>query len=206
MILSIRTLKMLIVLQITTSHAYVKLTALKTKLFHKIMINSKVNQDFKQLSPQDASQLASFWHDELMHANTSPNIPNPDMRCLYNAHIKDSEVQNNLTDFKYEVQVDINQINKYYIWRPKIQICLPSLHSVSIVDSNINKTLLYPSFRETMYLFSIVCDKSNGVTIKSIVQSPYWHDLKHESYDILQNSLKEYFMEKLKYPKIIHNT
>ena len=66
--------------------------------------------------------------------------------------------------------------------------------------NEVTKTLLYPSFRETMYLLSLEArNKSEMVIINNIVQSPYWSEPKHDSYEIMQYSVRNFFVNYLKY-------
>ena len=185
------------------SSGYIQLSSLKSKLFHKVLINSKIKSDFKKITSNDAYQVACFWHDEVVRACSEEERKHQSISLLYrptSKHIFDNSV--NLTDFKYNIISDVDHKNQYYIWRPKIQICLPSLRSMEIdkTTNEVTKTLLYPSFRETMYLLSLKArNKSEMVIINNIVQSPYWSEPKHDSYEIMQYSVQNFFVSYLKY-------
>ena len=203
------------------SFSYIQLSSLKSKMFHKILVNKKIKTDFKKITSNDAYQLACFWYDELAQANTEDQFKSQGINLLYRPtkHVFENSI--NLTDFKYNIISDIDHDCQYYIWRPKIQICLPSLYSVNIDDQDdkfdngdnsdngdnddtdnnrFQKTLLYPSFRETMYLLSLdMNNRSKPITINNIVESPYWNEPKHDSYEILQCSIERFFVDYLKY-------
>lgn len=210
----------LCLIQLSISSGYIQLSSLKSKIFHKVLINDKIKTDFKKISSNDAYQLACFWHSELVDTisekiNEPQNSYDQNINLLYTPkHIFDNSV--NLTDFKYNIINDNSKNNQYYIWRPKVQICLPSLYGINEYngdedvckikinednnDEEICKPLLYPSFRETMYLLSIdTKNRKNGATINNIVKSPYWNEPKHESYKTLQFSVNNYFVNYLKY-------
>lgn len=188
---------------ILLSSGYIQLSSLKSKLFHKVLINSKIKSDFKKITSNDAYQVACFWHDELVQACSDEERNHQISSLLYrptSKHIFDNSV--NLTDFKYSIISDVENKNQYYIWRPKIQICLPSLRSIEIDKrrDEIKKTLLYPSFRETMYLLSLEArNDSETAIINNIVQSPYWSEPKYDSYKIMQYSVDNFFVGYLKY-------
>ena len=186
---------------------YVQLSSLKSKIFHKILTNKKIKTDFKKITSNDAYQLSSFWHDELLQTTKDEARQHHGISLLYQPtnHIYKNSV--NLTDMKYNIISDIENKHCYYIWRPKIQICLPSMYAIRIKDdesnSELKRTLLYPSFRETMYLISVEMNNhSNGAIIANIVQSPYWNEPQYDSYDILQFSLENFFVNYLKYPSL----
>ena len=186
---------------------YVQLSSLKAKLFHKILTNNKIKTDFKKITSNDAYQLSCFWHDELLQTTKEESRQCQGINLLYQPtnHIFKNSV--NLTDIKYHIISDVENNHCYYIWRPKIQICLPSMYAIIIKDdesnSNLQKTLLYPSFRETMYLLSVETnDRSKNAIITNIVQSPYWNEPQYDSYNILQFSLKSFFVNYLKYPSL----
>ena len=184
------------------SSGYIQLSSLKSKMFHKVLINNKIKTDFKKITSNDAYQIVCFWQDELIKTNSEENNKNQHNGLLYrhtSKHVFDNSV--NLTDFKYNIISDIYHKNEYYIWRPKIQICLPLAHSIQQIDENeINKTQLYPSFRETMYLLSLeTTNRSENAIVNNIVQSPYWNEPKQDSYEIMQHSVKTFFVNYLKY-------
>jgi len=183
---------------------YVQLSTLKSSLFHKIMINNKIKKDFKKITSTDAYQLASFWHDELLHITSTENKDeHQDIGFLYKPTNEIFKSSLNLTDFKYGVISDVENENTYYIWRPKIQICLPCLNSIQINEAdmdNFQKPLLYPSFRETMYLLSLnLTSRTSCAIVNNIVQSPYWNEPLHDSYKTMQTSMEQYFVGYLKY-------
>jgi len=193
------------------SSGYIQISSLKSKIFHKILVNDKIKTDFKKISSNDAYQLACFWHDELMDTlsekiRDTQNSDDQNINLLYKPspkHIFDNSV--NLTDFKYNIINDNAKKNEYYIWRPKVQICLPSLYGINEYngDEDICNPLLYPSFRETMYLLSIDSkNRKNGATINNIVKSPYWNEPKHNSYKVMHFSVKKYFVNYLKYKNL----
>ena len=193
-------------INLSLSHEYVQLSSLKSKMFHKILVNKKIKNDFKKITSNDAYQLTSFWNDELVNACSEESRQSQNINFLYrpDSHYLKNSV--NLTDFKYNIISDTDQKNSYYIWRPKIQICLPSLYNIQSADNeddikyNSQKTLLYPSFRETMYVLCLTMeDCFEIVTINNIVQSPYWNEPKHNSYEILQFSIEQYFVKYLKH-------
>ena len=192
-------------LSLVFSYGYIQLSPLKSKMFHKVLVNNKIKRDFKKISSNDAYQVVCFWQDELTRSTLEENNKNQQIRLLYeptSKHIFDNSV--NLTDFKYNIISDIHHKNHYYIWRPKIQICLPLPDSIEIdkSENEFNKTQLYPSFRETMYLLSLEVKKNRqeSAIVNNIVLSPYWNEPKHNSYEIMQNSVKRYFVNYLKYP------
>jgi len=181
-------------------------------------VNKKIKTDFKKITSNDAYQLACFWYDELIQANTEDQFNSQGINLLYKPTKYLFENSINLTDLKYNIMSDIDHDCQYYIWRPKIQICLPSLYSVNLDDQDDNfdngdgsyndntdnnrfdKTLLYPSFRETMYLLSLdMKNRSESIIINNIVESPYWNEPKHDSYEALQYSIKRFFVDYLKY-------
>ena len=43
-------------------------------------------------------------------------------------------------------------------------------------------------------------DRNEQIIVNNIVQSPYWTEPIHESYNLLQYSIEEYFVKYLKYP------
>lgn len=191
-------------MNLSFSYGYIQLSSLKTKLFHKILINKKIKSDFKRISSYDAYQISTYWNDELTNACSEESKKCQNINMLYSpdTHVFNNSI--NLTDIKYDIISDINKKNTYYIWRPKIQICLPSLYLVensNESEDEFQKTLLYPSFRETMHLLSLNMDGRNeNIIVNNIVQSPYWNEPIHESYNLLQFSIKEYFTKYLKYP------
>lgn len=184
------------------SSGYIQLSTLKSKSFHKILINQKIKTDFKKITSNDAYQIASFWYDELEKVGADEGI---DHKCDIHPLSKTNNIlyekSANLTDYQYNIINDIENKNHHYIWRPKIQICLPTLRSVNI-DDDFPKTLLCPSFRETMYLLSLEGrnESLEDAIIRNIVQSPYWNKPEHESYNILQYSVERFFIDYLKYP------
>lgn len=194
---------------LSISSGYIQLSSLKTKMFHKIFVNKRIKNDFKKITSNDAYQLVSFWQDELIRATSEEDCRNQNIGLLYkpvSKHIFDNSV--NLTDFKYNIISDIDHINNYYIWRPKIQICLPLPYSIKIDkgENHLKNTQLYPSFRETMYLFSLkTMNNHDKAIINNIVQSPYWNEPKHDSYKIMQYSLKTFFIDYLKYSSLKYN-
>lgn len=204
------------------SSGYIQISSLKSKIFHKVLVNDKIKTDFKKISSNDAYQLTCFWHDELVDTLSEKirepqNSDDQNINLLYRPspkHIFDNSV--NLTDFKYNIINDNSKKNQYYIWRPKVQICLPSLYGINeyngdeeickikinedIQNEDICNPLLYPSFRETMYLLSIDSkNRTNGATINNIVKSPYWNEPKHNSYKVMHFSVNKYFVNYLKY-------
>ena len=194
---------------------YIQLSSLKSKMFHKIMIHHRIKSDFRKITSNDAYQISSFWHDELSETNSEELFKGEhDIGLLYRPTRSVFETSANLTDFKYNIINDVDNKNEYYIWRPKIQICLPSLRSVVDVQKNeeesenaksedIKKTLLYPSFRETMFLLSLDSPdhhRNKCATLGNIALSPYWNEPKCDSYEILNDSLYKYFVKYLKYP------
>jgi len=186
---------------------YVQLSSLKEKLFHKILTNNKIKTDFKKITSNDAYQLSCFWHDELLETTKEESRQLRDMNLLYQPKNNIFKNSVNLTDIKYNIISDVENNNCYYIWRPKIQICLPSMYAIIIKDdennSNIKQTLLYPSFRETMYLLSVeMTDRSKPAIITNIVKSPYWNEPHYDSYNILQFSLESFFVNYLKYQSL----
>lgn len=193
------------------SSGYIQLSSLKTRVFHKILVNKKIKTDFKRITSNDAYQLASFWYSELAKANAEESYKSRGINLLYRPtkYIFDNSI--NLTDVKYNIISDDEDEYQYYIWRPKVQICVPSLYSAkndeesnaaNNNDSNENqKTLLYPSFRETMYLLSLdMKDRTKKASVNNIVQSPYWNEPWRDSYEILQCSVNQFFVDYLKYP------
>lgn len=203
--------------QIPVSNGYIQLSALKSKMFHKILVNQKIKNDFRKITSNDAYQIASFWYDELAETNAEEIAKKQhSINLLYRPRKPVFESSVNLTDFKYNIISDVDNQNEYYIWRPKIQICLPSLHSVNELCKHedededaksecIKKTLLYPSFRETMFLLSLESrqnDRNKCANIVNIAQSPYWHEPKCDSLDILNYSLHQYFVKYLKYSNL----
>lgn len=192
---------------------YFQLSSLKSKMFHKILVNENIQTDFTKLTSNDAYQLACFWCDELAQANTEESFTSQGINLLYRPTKHVFEKSINLTDFKYNIVSDVEHEQQYYIWRPKIQICLPSPYSTKIdeqdddiSESDDNKcrgASLYPSLRETMYLLSLnMKDRSKPVIINKSVQSPYWNEPKYDSFEILQNSLQQFFVVYLKYPGV----
>lgn len=191
-------------MNLSFSYEYIQLSTLKSKLFHKILINKKIKSDFKKISSFDAYQISTYWNDELTNACSEESKKYQNINLLYrpDTHVFKNSI--NLTDIKYDIISDTNKLNSYYIWRPKIQICLPSLYLVKNDDSEeseFQKTLLYPSFRETMHILSLnMNDRNEQIIVNNIVQSPYWTEPIHESYNLLQYSIEEYFVKYLKYP------
>ena len=202
----------LIFLQLSFSSGYIQLSTLKSKMFHKILVNQKIKNDFRKITSNDAYKIASFWHDELTETNNEMYNNQNRIDLLYNPTKSVFETSVNLTDFKYNIINDADNINEYYIWRPKIQICLPFLHSVdeTIVNQDcknegIKKTLLYPSFCETMFLLLLESPdryRNKCATLSNIARSPYWNEPKYDSLELLNYSLKKYFVNYLKYPRL----
>lgn len=196
-----RLLYILLLTRLVFLSGYIQLSSLKTKMFHRILINNKIKSDFKKITSNDAYQIVCFWHDELIRSSLEENNKIQNDCILYNPtskHIFDNSV--NLTDFKYNIISDIHHKNEYYIWRPKIQICLPLSDSTPLDENEINKTQLYPSFRETMHLLSL--EKTNrydNAIVINLVQSPYWNEPENDTYKIMQYSVKTFFVNYLKY-------
>lgn len=201
--------------QILSSCGYIQLSSLKSKMFHKILVHQKIKGDFRKITSNDAYQIASFWYNELSEANNENILKREHgIDLLYRPTKPVFETSVNLTDFKYNIISDVNNKNEYYIWRPKIQICLPSLQSVvdarknednneNIKSEDSQKTLLYPSFRETMFLLSLDSPdqyRNKGAIICNIARSPYWNEPKYNSLKVLNYSLHQYFVKYLKYP------
>jgi hypothetical protein len=203
-IFSKNTLCIIFILNLPFLNGYIHFESLKAKIFHKILVNKKIKTDFKEIEPQDAYQLACFWYDELSYANSKKSYDSQGIDLLYRPtkHIFENSV--NLTDIKYNILINNETDQQYFIWRPKIQINLSSLHSMNIATDNndsVNEsTTIYPSFRETMYLLSLNTKEDiNIVTINNIVQSPYWNEHKDISNEIFESSLEKYFVKYLKY-------
>ena len=65
--------------------------------------------------------------------------------------------------------------------------------------------LLYPSFRESIYLVSFYGDnREQGVKIKNIVKSPFWFDDDYNSTNIFKEAMTCYFVSYLKYSNIVN--
>ena len=195
------------------SRGYIQLSSLKSTMFHKILVNKKIKNDFRKITSNDAYQIASFWYDELTEGTNEEIAKNQHgINLLYRPTKNVFQTSVNLTDFKYNIISDLDNQNEYFIWRPKIQICLPSLHSVELDNTcenkksdPIKKTLLYPSFRETMYLLSLEFPdhtRNKSVVLSNIARSPYWNDPKYDSLEVLNYSLYQYFVKYLKYPSL----
>ena len=195
-----------LVLNSYLSCGYIQLSSLKSKMFHKILINKKIKTDFKKITSNDAYHIASFWYDELAVVNREElTYQDQGINLLYRppSHVFETSV--NLTDFKYSIISDVENKSEYFIWRPKIQICLPSLHAIetnndeSVKSEELKNTLLYPSFRETMYLLSLDhVNMSSSASVTNIARSPYWCDPKYDSLETLHYSVKNFFVNYLK--------
>ena len=201
----------LLFLQLSFSCGYIQLSSLKSKIFHRILVNQKIKNDFRKITSNDAYQIASYWYNELSETSCKEmDKTQHSINLLYRPTKSVFETSVNLTDFKYNIISDIDNKNEYYIWRPKIQICLPSLHTVNEADKNVKndglqKTLLYPSFHETMFLLSLENPdhyRNKPVTLSNIARSPYWNEPKYDSLEVLNYSLKKYFVNYLKYPNL----
>lgn len=218
MIASLRNLLFFSIFSFFKTHfscGYIQLSSLKSKMFHKILVHQRIKNDFRKITSNDAYQIACFWYDELSETNNEEFLKTQHgIDLLYRPTKAVFDTSVNLTDFKYSIISDIDHKNEYYIWRPKIQICLPSLHSVdhfpknedtdeNTKSANIQKTLLYPSFRETMFLLSLESpehSRNKCVSLSNIARSPYWNEPKYNSLEVLNYSLYQYFVKYLKYP------
>lgn len=125
------------ILSVFSSSGYIQLSSLKTKMFHKVLTNKKIKKDFKKITSNDAYQIASFWHDELTEINQEEKTKYlQGINLFYRSTRSVFETSVNLTDFKYVIISDTEKKNEYFIWRPKIQICLPTLHVAEINDDD----------------------------------------------------------------------
>lgn len=181
---------------------YIYMSRLRMNLMNSILINSKVKNDFKWLDHDEAKLLTSFWYEELTKSQ--------------NSHIDDSlqgvellfrhtnKENNNLINMKYKLVCNIENNDKYLVWRPKIQLFLQGVYDMLHSTNNYtHDTLLYPSFRESIFLISVSCDKrEDSVKVTNLVKSPFWTDDNYNSDELLKNSMKKYFVSYLKYKSI----
>ena len=183
-------------------NSYVHMSRLRTNLMNSILISSKVKKDFKALDKDEAFQLSSFWYDELIKTHQSGlNNKFMGVEMLYHSTNYES---NNLINFKYDIISDNNPNEQYFIWRPKIQLCLHETYN-TLNQRNYSKhnSALYPSFRESIFLMSINSEfKEEGVKITNLVKSPFWVDDNYNSSNLLKDSMNRYFISYLKYPSI----
>lgn len=181
---------------------YIYMSRLRMNLMNSILINTKIKNDFKWLDHDEAMLLTSFWQKELINSQTShidDSVQDVDM--LFRDINKEN---NNLINMKYRLICNRENNDKYLIWRPKIQLFLQGVYDMlHNTDNNTRHTLLYPSFRESIFLILISCDKrEDGVKVINLVKSPFWTDDNYNSDELLKGSMKKYFVSYLKYKSI----
>ena len=94
------------------SNGYIQLSSLKSKMFHKILVNQKIKNDFRKITSNDAYQIASFWYDELVETNAEEIAKKQhSINLLYRPRKPVFESSVNLTDFKYNIISDVDNQN-----------------------------------------------------------------------------------------------
>ena len=188
--------------------AYFQMSKYRLNLLTDILTNSKVKNDFKTISHDDAFQLTSFWYEETKKIEYCETTnANQGVEYLYRPNRGIFENTDRLLDLRYDISKTKSQKDEhtYMIWRPKIQILIPYMHSSYENCTLISKPTLYPSFRETFYLLRVDrSDREYGVNILNIVKSPFWLDEKYNSLELMKSSLNKYLVSYLKYPQIYY--
>jgi len=186
---------------------YIHMSRLRVNLMNCILTSPKIKHDFKTIDKNEAFQLSSFWYNELMQMQRSDiDERHRGLKLLYEPTICESS---DYVNFKYNILCN-NQCEKYVIWRPNVQLSLEktynALSTTEQENGNDNQNpLLYPSFRESIYLVSFYGDnREQGVKIKNIVKSPFWFDDDYNSTNIFKEAMTCYFVSYLKYSNIVN--
>lgn len=182
------------------------MSRLRVNLMNCILTSSKIKHDFKTIDKNEAFQLTTFWYNELMQMQKSDiDVRYQGLKLLYQPISRES---GDYVKFRYNILCN-SQDEKYVIWRPKVQLSLKktynALSSTKQENSSDNSNpLLYPSFKESIYLVSFNGDsREEGVKIKNIVKSPFWNDDDYNSTNIFKEAMTSYFVSYLKYSHII---
>lgn len=195
----------LLYLQLVDS--YIHMSRLRVNLMNCILTSPKIKHDFKTIDKNEAFQLTSFWYNELMQMQKSDiDVWYQGLKLLYQPISRESD---DYINFKYNILCN-SQDEKYVIWRPKVQLSLEKTYNALSATKQENSSdnsnpLLYPSFRESIYLVSFYgYNREEGVKIKNIVKSPFWIDDDYNSTNIFNEAMTSYFVSYLKYSNIVN--